>query len=271
MQMLSEPPPTQVDVHFHAFGFPVRIHPFFWAIALLIGLSSFKGEPLGALLSVPLILVSILAHELGHAVLQRRFGGRPYIVLHGFGGLAICGDCDRSPRSQILISLAGPIAGFLLAGVIVILLTLVSGYVAFQPAWSDQSWASQLEPELTSRLSGVWLAIGTIWYERFSSPAINDIFRILLYVNIFWGLMNLLPVYPLDGGQVAREVMTLGPDPRQGMIWSLQLSIGVAVVVALWGLFRYGPWMAILFGLLSYNNYRTLQSYTGRGPGLGWR
>ena len=66
------------------------------------------------------MFVSILVHELGHAFVQRYFGGRPWITLYGFGGLASCNDCDRSPRSQIIISLAGPLAGFLFAVVVMI-------------------------------------------------------------------------------------------------------------------------------------------------------
>ena len=61
---------------------------------------------------------------MGHAFLQRYYGGHPWITLYSFGGLASCNDCDRSPRSQILISLAGPVAGFLLAGLVIVVLRL---------------------------------------------------------------------------------------------------------------------------------------------------
>ena len=57
----------------------------------------------------------------------------------------------------------------------------------------------------------------------------------LLHVNILWGLVNLLPIYPLDGGQIARELFTLG-NPRAGIIQSLQLSAGAAVLVAAYAL-----------------------------------
>ena len=259
--MLAEPPPTQADIHFRVAGFPVRVHPFFWLIALLIGINAVDGDSLGALLAVVVVFVSILVHELGHAVLQRRFGGRPRIVLHGFGGLAICGDCDRSPRSQILISLAGPAAGFLLAAVTAVVVAVTSGGVAFVPAWSTAG---------TDRMIPVNLLIGTLYYKPYASLAVSYVVFMLLRVNIFWGLMNLLPVYPLDGGQVAREVMTLGPNPQQGTVRSLQVSIGVAVVVAVWGLWAHGLWLGVLFGYLAYTNYRMLQAYTGRGPGMGW-
>ena len=50
----------------------------------------------------------------------------------------------------------------------------------------------------------------------------------MLYVNIFWGLVNLLPVYPLDGGQIARELLELA-SPADGVRQSLWLSVIAAV------------------------------------------
>ena len=114
--LLGEPPPTQADLHFRVFGIPVRVHPLFWIVTLFLGLAAAR-RPIRCetLIWVAVVFVSILVHELGHALMQRYFGGHPWITLYGFGGLASCNDCDRSPRSQILISLAGPVAGFLLA------------------------------------------------------------------------------------------------------------------------------------------------------------
>lgn len=269
--MLGEPPPTQADLHFRIAGFPVRVHPFFWLISLLLGLNAFEGEPTGTLLAVAVVFVSILIHELGHTVLQRKFGGYPRIVLHGFGGLAICDNCDRSPRSQIIISLAGPFAGFLLAAVTLLFLAVASGYLHFAPMWGNESWADGLDRSLKAELVGLPLLVGTLWFREFESQAVNQVVFLLLWINIFWGLMNLLPVYPLDGGRVARELLTLGSNPQQGVIKSLQISIGVAALVAVWGLFAVGFFMAIMFGFLAYNNYQTLQAYTGRGPGYGWQ
>lgn len=268
--MLGEPPPTQADLHFRIAGFPVRVHPFFWVISLLLGLNAFDGEPLGTLLAVAVVFVSILIHELGHAVFQRKFGGNPRIVLHGFGGLAICDNCDRSPRSQIIISLAGPFAGFLFAAATIAVLAIASGYIHFAPAWSNYAWAEALDPEFADRLLGIPLLVGRLWFQPFASPAVYNVFNMLLWINIFWGLMNLLPVYPLDGGRVSRELLTLGGDPQQGVIKSLQISIGVAAVVAVWSLISIGFLAAIMFGFLAYNNYQTLQAYSGRGPGYGW-
>ena len=69
-----------------------------------------------------------------------------------------------------------------------------------------------------------------------------------------------LPVYPLDGGQIARELFTLG-NPRAGVIQSLQLSAGVAVLVALYAISKGSIYTCAMFGILAYNNFQTLRMY----------
>ena len=52
----------------------------------------------------------------------------------------------------------------------------------------------------------------------------------LLQVNIYWGILNLMPIYPLDGGQVARELFIA--NDHDGARKALQLSLATAVVLA---------------------------------------
>ena len=85
--IIGEPPRTQADLNFHAFGIPIRIHPMFWVLTLLLGMRYPKPEVLLAWLLA--VLISILIHELGHAMAFRYYGVASYIVLYSFGGLAI--------------------------------------------------------------------------------------------------------------------------------------------------------------------------------------
>ena len=101
--------PTPYDLRFPLFGVPVRITPMFWLVALLIGR---ERDLVPALLWVGAVLVSILVHEMGHAVTQRWFGGRPEIVLYAFGGFAAAPGVRDTPWRNVLIALAGPFAGF---------------------------------------------------------------------------------------------------------------------------------------------------------------
>ena len=86
----------------------------------------------------------------------------------------------------------------------------------------------------------------------------------LLWVNIFWGLLNLLPVNPLDGGQIAREMLTAS-DPWEGMSKSLWLSVFVGAAVAVVG-FRVlkDRYLGIFFALLAFSNYMAIQNLRGR-------
>ncbi|MCH8045495.1 MAG: site-2 protease family protein [Planctomycetes bacterium] len=248
---MSEPPPTQADLHFSLFGFPVRISPWFWGVSILMGIRS--GGPQELLTWVGVVFVSILVHELGHALAMRYFGWNARITLYAFGGMAAyesnsaMQQGQNSPRSQILISLAGPAAGFVLAGLVVaaIYATNRSFYFFF-----------------TTIGQGPYL----------DNPQLILLVRYMLFVNVLWGLVNLLPVYPLDGGQVSRELFMLF-NPRRGIVQSLWLSVIASGAAAVFGLMLMESlYVGLMFGFLAYSSYQTLQAYLrgGYGGGRGW-
>ena len=243
--MLGEPSPTQADLHFRLFGIPVRVHPFFWVTSVFLGMGSKEADPVDILVWVGVVFFSILVHEFGHATMQRRFGGHPRVTLYGLGGLASCDDCDRSPSRQILILLAGPFAGFLLAGIVVAILKAFGHFNGFVLDWVPVRWTP-----FDVRY----------YFENDKLALVDLIIWDLLVANILWGLINLLPVYPLDGGQIARELFTLG-NPRAGIIQSLQLSAGTAVLVAVYALTKSSIYTCAMFGILAYNNFQTLRMY----------
>jgi len=249
----GEPAQTQFDLHFRMAGIPVRVHPLFWLVAFLIGASG-GGERLPLVIWAAAVFVSILVHELGHALTMRYFGQDARIVLYMMGGMAIpesspwragAGRRTRGPLSQILISAAGPGAGFLLAVLVVALVFAAGGVVRFGLAYGFLPIPAVRLPE----------AVNEAWYEVVYS---------LLWVNIFWGLMNLVPVYPLDGGQIAREVL-VAKDPWEGVVKSLWLSVivGAAVALVSFGVL-HDRFLGILFGLLAFSNFMAIQNLRGR-------
>lgn len=250
---LVEPPRSQYDLNFRVFGFPVRVHPYFWLITVMLAASGGGGmRPAELLIVVGVVFTSILIHELGHAVMQRHFGGRPWITLYGMGGLASCDDCDRRPSSQILISLAGPVAGFLLALAVALVLRLTGHEVGMRFGDPGDSLRG---------MDGIVLLGTTIFWSPIDSRNADNLVGNLFWINILWGLVNLLPIYPLDGGRVAREVFTLG-NARRGIIMSLQLSVVAAALMAAYGAFGLQSlFTAIFFGYLAYSSYRMLASY----------
>jgi stage IV sporulation protein FB len=248
--LLGEPSRTPYDLNFSLFGIPVRVHPLFWLVSVVFGSQAKDG--IGILTWVSAVFLSILIHELGHASVMRFFGFHPWIVLYGMGGLA-CRDTQDFLRSkklkiddslmQILICAAGPAAGFLLAA------AMVLGFYA-------SGHGAQV------KFVGLW---GLLPVVQLSNVRLAIFFYDISYICIFWGLVNLLPVYPLDGGQIAREVL-LRVSPGDGIRQSMLLSIFAAAGMALYGYAQLNStFTALFFGYLAYMSYVAYQSYSGRG------
>ena len=218
--LLSNAAPTPYDVRFKLLGVPVRIAPMFWLVCVLLG-----GRPELAETAIWMVavLVSVLVHELGHALVQRAFGGTPEIVLYALGGYASAPGVRDSWWRQVLISLAGPLAGFALAGLV---------------------------------FAGVSATGGP--QTRLGRIAVGD----LLWINVWWGVLNLAPVWPLDGGRIARELGTQFFKPSVGVVASLWLSMLTAIGLATYAFARTGSlWSVALFGMLAYQSYETLTRY----------
>jgi Zn-dependent protease len=239
--VLVEPERTRYDVNFRVLRFPVRVHPFFWIATILLGSSALQdGGLLYLLIWVVGVFVSILVHELGHAIAFRRFWVESHIVLYMFGGLAVPWTAVQGRWRRIAVALAGPFAGFVLCG-------LVYGSNQLYP------WARQ-------------------------NHLLAELYRVLFWINLIWGVVNLLPVFPLDGGQVSEEVCE-GIWRRAGRKVALQISFVVAVLFCIyslaceyerrnpggplaelpWYLRGLGIWSAILFAMLAVQSYQLLQ------------
>jgi Zn-dependent protease len=245
MLILMEPERTPYDLNFGVFGVPVRVHPWFWLATALLGASALNEGIAHLLVWVGCVFISILIHELGHVAAYALFGIRSYIVLHSFGGLA-CGERSAPRRWQrIIVSLAGPLAGFLFLGLIFVVLFATGPYE---------------RGALSRSLVG---------------EALGDLF----FINLVWGLLNLLPIWPLDGGHICREICQ-GIAPRQGFRYSLMISTGVAGVLTLnyligaLGREPLLPWLGrgsfytvLFFGLLAFGSYQLLQQLGPPGGG----
>jgi stage IV sporulation protein FB len=253
---LIEPNRTPWDLQFYVGNIPCRVHPMFWVIALMVGgLGSVTGVSL--IIGVLIVFVSILVHELGHAFTMQFYGERPRVVLYWMGGLAISGGDGlwdlgysqrrRSPLEQIIISFAGPAAGFILAGFVIATIYAMGGAVSV----SLTRYLPQLIIDPPPDISLVaYIALHT-----------------LLFINVVWGLVNLLPVYPLDGGQIARQVFQV-VDRYDGLAKSLWVSVIVGAGMAVLGMANKSLWTAALFGSMAFSSWQMLQN-GGRG-GRPW-
>lgn len=219
--MLATPNETNFDLRFRAFGIPVRVHPLFWLISALLGWQD--GYVQGTLIWVGCVFVSILVHEFGHGLMAAAFGYRPSIVLYGMGGLCYSEGERQSRGQRLAVLIAGPGAGFLLAGLVVV------GHLAAG------------EPRL--------------------GPAGESVYRYLIFINLFWGFINLLPIWPLDGGQMTGVSLSWF-SPRNGMRWghviSLLASGVLAVCVFSW---TRDFFLTLFFAYFAFINYQVLSAY----------
>jgi Zn-dependent protease len=233
--VLAEPAPTRFDVHFSIRGIPVRIHPMFWVITILLGAVGPQATVIGVVLWVVAVLASILVHELGHALVARAHGWPPHIVLYGMGGLAAYQPTRHGYLSRVLIAAAGPGAGFLFGG-LVLVGVLLSGHAATLPGLPIEIGHG---PPIAGRL-GLFV-------------------QFLLFVNVFWGLINLAPIQPLDGGAITTAIVQRF-RPRGALALSLQISIGASAVLAALGLLLYqSVFMTVMFAMLGFSSWQLLQ------------
>ena len=189
---------TQFDVRFNLFGIPVRIHPAFWISSAMM---RWDPERLDlVMLGVLCVFVSILIHELGHAVVLRYYGWPSEIVLYFMGGYATA--TPLSTWRQIWSLAAGPLAGMTFSAIIYVLLILNIQY----------------QPQLL---------------EKF--PVLQYAYITLLFSGLIWNLINLIPALPLDGGQIMASLIGhFGVRGRNATELILKISIGSAGAVALW-------------------------------------
>ena len=265
--ILGEPARTQADINFPLLGVQVRVSPFFWLAGLVLGYRSAEAwadtlelnQPQLIVLFVIAMFFSIVIHEFGHALAFRKYGIGSHIVLYHFGGLAVPDGAypgvslgrSLDSRAQIFVSAAGPAAQ--LVGAVCMIAILKAGGFAVPFSMPFLPIDNSLNAFLAS---GVQVEP--------ASPSI--LVRLFLFVSVYWAILNLAPLYPLDGGQIARELFVM-KDPRSGIVNSLKLSIGTGVALAVYGLTQQSTLMMIMFGMLAFSSYQTLQQYTGRGGG----
>lgn len=205
-------------VRFTLFGIPVEIQPWFWLTLALIGGINGASSPAGLMMLLLFVLagfISVLVHELGHALTGRHFGAETAITLHAFGGYATF-PVGRFTRGQdFLVTAAGP---------------------AIQIA-----------------LGGIFLAI---WkFGPPFSPMGTHFIKALIGISIYWAILNLIPVIPLDGGRLMGSIL----GPRK-----LDLTLKISMVVAIAGaalLFKFtGSFLFPIFlGMMAFQNWQELQ------------
>ena len=258
--LLLEPGFTPYDLHFRVLGIPVRVHPMFWLVNAIMGFNSLNDPSYGfakLAIWVACVFFSILIHEMGHVVVGSLWGSRGKIVLYAFGGLAVPDRRLYHRYQRIAVSFAGPVAQFALIGQMLGVLVVTQRWDVLEPLLNMIRYLLGLKPEgqLVMPL------------PELVDEAIYD----LLFINLFWALLNLLPIWPLDGGMISREILDGAMPGGQGARTALGISLVVAGLLTVHCIAsangaRFLPFLpsmgifgALLFGSLAVESWQLLQ------------
>lgn len=145
----------------------------------------------GTLIWMGIILFSVLFHEFGHAITAVMFGRKPRIEIVALGGVTIHDGQKLSAWKQFFIVLNGPLFGLLLA-------------------------------------LFAWLALKI---SLFSTGLMAQILADITIINVFWTVINLLPIMPLDGGQMLRIGMEAAFGAK-GFQYALLIGVVIAAMAS---------------------------------------
>ena len=210
-------------IRFSLFGIPVEVQPFFWVSLVILGgahRTDSVADVFRILLFVIAGFISILVHELGHALTAGSFGASSRISLQAFGGYAAYSGVRLSRTRNFLVTAAGPAIQIVLGLSILLILRFV--------------------PDM--QRDGRYF----LW--------------ILMVISFVWAILNLLPVLPLDGGQMLNAA--LGPARIKITLW---ITIVVAITVGAAMFLRNGDLLFPIFlGMFAWQAIQALKENSWR-------
>jgi stage IV sporulation protein FB len=207
---------------FNLFGIPVRVQPWFWVTLALIGGGLSANDSLSMLLVVMFVLagfVSVLVHELGHALTVRKFGLPTSITLIAFGGFASYPAGVLTRKQSFMVTAAGP---------------------ALQLAL------------------GILVAAIRVSVEVPPASLLNHFTFYLVLVSVAWALLNCLPIFPMDGGQMLAAV--LGPKRQRYVYLTGAVCAAIIGLLAFTQLSSY--LLPIFMAYFAWKNWQSFQQQT---------
>ena len=183
-----------------------------------------------ALIWIPILFISVLIHELAHAAMIGILGfGASHVVLTGMGGVTI-NQRRAKPWQDLLISLAGPVSSF-----------------------------------------GLWIL--SLWIMRNVELVHTDrmlaaLMPRLAFANFIWGLFNLIPVPPLDGGHATREFFRIFFNEKNAFVISIWIALVVGCAVIAWAIATKRFILALYLAWFVYMAFQQWQYFKRTGvPG----
>lgn len=214
-------------MQFRLGSIPVRIRGPFLFMAVVLGAQ--YQDPAVIAIWVAVVFFSVLVHELGHALVGRAFGLTPQIELHGMGGTTSwVNGRDVGNARAMAISVAGPFAGFGIAA-----LLFAAKRLGYAPG----------------------------------NPLALIAFTMALQINFIWGIFNLAPMLPLDGGNVMRSFLNIVSRGR-GEKPARIVSIAMGALLCLFALTRRELWLGALGAFFTWANIQAYRQTDTRAADL---
>lgn len=206
-------------VRFRLLGIPVGVHATFLFVALL-GATAYRGWDI-AWWTVA-AFASILLHEMGHALSARAFGASGIsVTLYGLGGLTTFShERGLGHGRSFVISAAGSFVGILAGGAVF----LVADAGVFDG----------------------------------SSRAVVVLVNSFVFTALVWGVLNWIPIVPLDGGHMVQHLVSMVDEERAPFIGQVITWVTLAVIVPLAWVngYRFAVFIAVFFAIAGYREYR---------------
>ncbi len=213
-----------------SFLVPVAIQPAFWATCLIIAylntsFASIEIGMLGMAIWTAVIFISLFVHEMGHALMAKAFGLKPSITLIAFGGQTTYQKEGGLGAAKEFLI---TLTGPIFGFGLCALAYIAGGFIT----------------------APLWLMYGV---------------RIAFLVNLYWTVLNLLPILPLDGGQLLRITLQ-GAFGVRGLKASVWISAVVATFCFIGALMINQWFLAAFFVLFGFESFKTIHSLKGYRP-----
>jgi len=203
-------------------GIDLYVHFTFVLLLVFFGVHYWRAtHNLDATLQGVVFIVAlfgcVVLHELGHALMARRYGIKTRdITLLPIGGLARLEKMPEKPLQELWVTLAGPAVNVVIAIVLTLGLAATVGFSSMEQIGANG---------------------GSFWQR-------------LIVLNLVLAAFNLLPAFPMDGGRILRALLALRLSRRRATVIAANVGQGMAVLFVVFG-FLYNPFL-ILIGIFVY-------------------